>query len=81
MEEGIIKKVTVEVDDTTEFTSEELAAAAAIIIGVVRDMAKRGNDQEETCGRCQSTTKWSEAMYDLLAECWVCPGCWDNGVE
>lgn len=69
-----------EMGENIAFTTEEIAAAASIVIGLVRSVAERGNDIEEKCGRCEGTTRWSEAMYDLLAGRWVCPKCWEDGV-
>ena len=62
-------------------TARQIGAAAAVVIGVFRDLAESGMDCEETCGQCGCSTSWSQAMYDLLASHWVCPSCWDNEVE
>jgi hypothetical protein len=63
-----------------EFTAEEIAAATATVLQVVRDLDKEVGGIEEECGVCGQVTGWDEAMYDLLAKQWICPRCWENAM-
>ena len=63
------------------FTPEQLAAAAAILQTLIRELDSEVGGIEEACGECGSTTGWDEAVYDLLARKWLCPKCWEDAME